>query len=228
MSAFVLKLLAALTMLIDHAGLLLFPSQIWMRAVGRLAFPIFAYFIGEGFLYTRNRMRYFWRIFLLGAACQIVYALAGYPLEWGILIAFSISLCLMALLERAQKCLREEKTDAAAWLIAFTMAVCCVAFLCHHMVVDYGFFGILLPVWMVPFREKHHRLAAFSFGLGAVCISYSYPSFANIQNLCLLSLPLLLLYNGKPGKYRMKWFFYIFYPAHLAILWAIDWVVTQL
>ena len=74
MSAFVLKLLAAACMLIDHAGLLLFPSQTWMRAVGRLAFPLFAYFIGEGFYYTKNRLRYFLRIFLLGVACQIPYA----------------------------------------------------------------------------------------------------------------------------------------------------------
>lgn len=55
MSGFVLKLIAAVSMLIDHAGLLLFPEQDWMRLVGRLAMPIFAYCIAEGFLYTRSR-----------------------------------------------------------------------------------------------------------------------------------------------------------------------------
>ncbi|MBQ1976765.1 MAG: hypothetical protein II227_04925, partial [Clostridia bacterium] len=100
-------------------------------------------------------------------------------------------------------------------------------FLCHHVTVDYGFFGILLPVWMCPFEKKSHRLAAFSMGLIALCVYYSYPALWSTQTLCLLALPLLLLYNGKPGKYRMKWFFYIFYPAHLALLWGMDWLSTR-
>ena len=227
MSAFVLKLLAAACMLIDHAGILLFPSQTWMRAVGRLAFPIFAYFIGEGFYYTKNRLKYFLRIFLLGVVFQILYAVAGYSFMLGILITFSLSLCLMELLTRAQKGFSEGE-DGPAWLIAFTMAVVAVGFLCHHVTVDYGFFGILLPVWMVPFRKKSHRLAAFSVGLVAVCVYYAYPTFWDLQNLCLLALPLLLLYNGKPGKYRLKWFFYIFYPAHLAVLWGIEWMMYNI
>lgn len=226
MSAFILKLLAAIFMLIDHAGLLLFPSQLWMRAVGRLAFPLFAYFIGEGFFYTKNRLRYFLRIFLLGVACQIPYAVVGCPFELGILITFSISLCLMELLARAQKEFREG-SDGPAWLIAFMMAVVSVALLCHHVTVDYGFFGILLPVWMCPFEKKSHRLAAFTLGLISLCIYYSYPALWSMQTLCLLSLPFLLLYNGKPGKYRLKWFFYIFYPAHLAILWGIEWAMYR-
>ena len=226
MSVFVLKLLAAACMLIDHAGLILFPSQMWMRAVGRLAFPLFAFFIGEGFFYTKNRTKYFLRIFLLGVACQIPYAVVGYPLELGILITFSISLCLMELLSRAQTGFREGK-EGPAWLIAFTMAVAAAALLCHHVSVDYGFFGILLPVWMTPFRKKSHRLAAFAAGLVALCVYFAYPTFLDVQILCLLALPLLLLYNGKPGKYRMKWFFYIFYPVHLALLWGIDWLMIR-
>ena len=50
MSSFLLKIIAAVTMLIDHAGLMLFPQATWMRAVGRLAFPLFAFCIAEGFL----------------------------------------------------------------------------------------------------------------------------------------------------------------------------------
>ena len=133
----------------------------------------------------------------------------------------------MELLTRAQKGFREGK-DGPAWLIAFTAAVVAVGFLCHHVSVDYGFFGILLPVWMAPFGKKSHRLAFFSAGLLALCVYYAYPTFWDLQNLCLLALPLLLLYNGKPGKYRMKWFFYIFYPAHLAILWGIEWMMYNI
>ena len=72
----ILKIIAAVTMLIDHAGLILFPEQHWMRIVGRIAFPLFAYCIAEGYRYTRHRLRYFLQIFLLGIGCQIVYYIA--------------------------------------------------------------------------------------------------------------------------------------------------------
>ena len=58
MTAFVLKLIAAASMLTDHAGLILFHKKKWMRIVGRLAFPLFAFLITEGFQHTRNRRRY--------------------------------------------------------------------------------------------------------------------------------------------------------------------------
>lgn len=63
----ILKLIAALSMLIDHVGLMFFPNQLWMRAVGRLAFPIFAFFIAEGFRYTRSKLRYLLTVFALAS-----------------------------------------------------------------------------------------------------------------------------------------------------------------
>ena len=73
MSSFVLKLIAAVTMFIDHAGLLLFPDLEFMRILGRLAFPIFAFFIGEGCRYTSSKLKYFLRVSILGILCQAVY-----------------------------------------------------------------------------------------------------------------------------------------------------------
>ena len=95
MSGFILKLIAAATMLIDHAGLLLFPGHRWMRIVVRIAYPLFAYSIAEGFRYTRNRVRYFLQIFILGVLCQIVYTIAEGELYFGILLTFSFSIVLM-------------------------------------------------------------------------------------------------------------------------------------
>ena len=63
LSSTVLKLIAAVTMFIDHAGLILFPQYRIFRIIGRLAFPIYAYCIAEGFRYTRNRKKYFLRVF---------------------------------------------------------------------------------------------------------------------------------------------------------------------
>ena len=96
----ILKIIAAVTMLIDHAGLILFPEQHWMRIVGRIAFPLFAYCIAEGYRYTRHRLRYFLQIFLLGIGCQIVYYIAERDWYLGILLTFSLSILLMELARR--------------------------------------------------------------------------------------------------------------------------------
>jgi hypothetical protein len=77
-----LKIIAALAMLIDHAGILFFagsPLYLPMRAVGRLAFPLFAYLFAEGCIFTRNRTRHLLSVFLLGVLCQGVFFFAMGP-----------------------------------------------------------------------------------------------------------------------------------------------------
>ena len=60
-------------MLIDHFGLMFYPNIVAFRAIGRLAMPIFAYCIGGGVLKTRNKLKYFLRVFILGVICQLFY-----------------------------------------------------------------------------------------------------------------------------------------------------------
>ena len=211
-------------MLIDHAGLLLFPEQGWMRTVGRLAFPLFAYCIAEGFRYTRSRAKYFLRLFALGAACQIVYLVAAGDTLIGILLVFSLSVLLMWVADLAKTAIRENRPSRYLWLCAAISAVCAAAVLCTVAELDYGFFGVMLPVWVSLFEKKEHRLAALGFGLGALCLD-SWLMGGHRQMWSLMTVPLLALYNGKPGKYRMKWFFYVFYPAHLGILQVLDWII---
>lgn len=220
MSGFILKLIAAVTMLIDHAGLVLFPHAGWMRIVGRLAFPIFAFCIAEGFHYTRSRGKYFLRIFLLGVGCQLVYWFAAGDTLLGILIAFSVSILLMWLVDRTKTAFC--KSESIRYLLAglCVLALAATFLFCSVFTVDYGFFGILLPVWISLFDDRRYRLAAFTLGLLALCAA---EGGVTRQWWCLGTVPILALYNGKPGRYRMKYFFYVFYPAHLAILQLIAW-----
>lgn len=215
MSAVVLKLIAALTMFIDHAGLILCRNETWMRAVGRLAFPLYAFFIAEGFRYTKNRLRYFLTIFLLGVGCQIVCAIADPGQVLGVLLTFSVSIALMALADRA-------KTDRR-WIPAVLAAAMAVFVFDRFFPMDYGFFGILLPVFPSLFEKREHRLAAFAAGLSLLCIQ-SAAGGNFMQSLSMCSLTLLLLYNGQRGKWRLKYFFYVFYPLHLAVLWGIAYL----
>ena len=238
MSSFILKLIAAVSMLCDHAGIILFPGVPVLRVIGRLAFPLYAFCIAEGFRYTRNRRRYFLRVFVLGILCQIVYTVAERDLYLGILLTFSFSIVLMALADCVKKAFAGEKsalselffrisgrewtnrTDRAVSLGLTVTAVLALMLLTSRITVDYGFFGILLPVSANLFEDRRMRIVSFACCLLAVAVSFG-ASF-RIQYWSLLALPLLLLYNGKPGRVRMKYFFYIFYPAHMAILYGIS------
>jgi len=220
MSSFVIKIIAAVSMLIDHMGLLLFPQYGIMRILGRLAFPLYAFCIAEGFYYTRDKKRYFLQIFILGIVCQAAYFIADGSMYLGVLIAFSMSILLMWALDGVKKALAKKNgTMKAAAIFVFSLAV--VAALCHFMTVDYGFVGILLPVLAFASDKKWVRLGLFSLGLAALCAVIQVSGWLDVQWWAMAALPLLALYNGKPGKYRMKYFFYIFYPAHLAILYLI-------
>ena len=76
MSAFVLKIIACITMFIDHLGYAVFHGEAsWFNYIGRLAFPIFAFQISEGFHYTKNVKKYFARLLLFAIFSQIPFML---------------------------------------------------------------------------------------------------------------------------------------------------------
>ena len=87
-----LKIIAMITMLMDHIGVNLFPSVTILRVIGRLSFPIFAYMIAEGCRYTRDRKNYLFTIAALGILCQLVFYVFTQSLYQGILITFTISI----------------------------------------------------------------------------------------------------------------------------------------
>ncbi|MBQ8640802.1 MAG: hypothetical protein IJ480_01170 [Clostridia bacterium] len=236
MSGFIIKLIAAATMLIDHAGLLLFPGQAWMRIVGRISYPLFAYSIAEGFRYTRNRLRYFLQIFILGVLCQIVYTIAERELYFGILLTFSFSIALMAAIRETKAAWQGEKTALGDWLstrgVSDTLRCTLTAAALFLLTigtsavtmavrVDYGFCGILVPLAAYLPEKVPVRKGVFAAGLLALSL-VQWSMGDHVQIWCLFAMIPLLLYTGKPGKYRMKWFFYIFYPAHMAALYLLS------
>ena len=90
-----LKWIAAIFMVIDHVGVILFPQMLILRILGRLSFPIFAFMIAEGCRYTRNKCRYFLMLFGVGSVCQIVLFLYNRSMEMNILLTFSLSVLLV-------------------------------------------------------------------------------------------------------------------------------------
>lgn len=217
-----LKLIAAVTMLMDHAGILLFPRVLLFRIIGRLAYPIFAFMIAEGCRYTNNRLRYFLLIFGLGAGCQLVYYFASGDTYLNILLTFSCSVLLIYALQEMHRA-KNWKMEFL-WSVLFAIGVFLALAVDRFLTIDYGFWGIMVPVFVsfAHVRKFPRWASVMMLGIGLVLLG---SDLGDIQYYGLLAVPLLLLYNGKRGKCNMKYFFYIFYPVHLAVLQGIAWLV---
>lgn len=211
-----LKLIAMITMTVDHIGLELFPRLVLFRVIGRLAFPIFAFMIAEGCVYTKSMGRYLGTMAAVAAVCQIVYFAALGSLFQCVLVTFSLSVALIALLKNAM-----ERKSAAAWA-GFGVGVAAAFFITEVLpgllpatdfTVDYGFLGVMLPVAVYLAKGKAPKLCLCAVMLLALSLR-----IGNVQMWALLALPLLALYNGRRGKWKMKYFFYLYYPLHLALI----------
>jgi hypothetical protein len=216
-----LKIIAMLAMLFDHIGKVLLPQYSILQIIGRLAFPIFAFMIAEGCYYTRNKIRYFLSVFLLGAGCQAVYIIWEKSFYMNILLTFSLSIIFIFSLENYKKT-KEKRirilmlfTVITVLLIAVMLPVILID---QGFIIDYGIFGVLLPVAIFYAPDKLRKLI-YTAG---ILILLTLDLGGGIQWWSLLSIPFLALYNQKRGKYNIKPLFYIFYPAHLVVIYLIS------
>ena len=218
-----LKLIAAFTMLLDHMGILLFPGVQLFRILGRLAYPIFAFMIAEGCRYTRHKLRYFLMVFGLGVGCQLVYYFASGDTYLNILLTFSCSILLIYALQEAH---RAENWKQQFWRsVLFATGVFLALVIDRYLSIDYGFWGIMIPVLVAFAQGKGKTGSKLPVLMMLVGLLLLGADLGGIQHYALLAIPLLLLYNGQRGKANMKCFFYVFYPVHLAVLQGIAWLV---
>ena len=231
-----LKMLACVCMLADHAACLLLtgPTWLFLRYIGRLAFPVFAFFIAEGCRYTRRKGTYLGLIAVMGATMALVQFLATGRYYGNIFLTFSLAIPTVYLAQWLKRQLFSRPANRKGAVgPAVVLAVWLPSLWLFNRVlpVDYGFFGILLPLaFSLPtvdglpvspqlraFDTLRFRLA---FGAGDLLLISAF-SRLPYQWLCLLALPLLALYNGQRGKRTLKYFFYAFYPLHIAALYGL-------
>ena len=230
-----LKIIACISMACDHIGYLLFPNIIILRYLGRLALPIFAFFIAEGCFYTRSKFKYFIRMIILAVVCQLFYI--GESLINGgissiylnILFTFSLSIMVCSAYLRLINAIKlGDKKKLAFNSALFIIAVCFAVFCCTSLTkvfgiditFDYGIVGVLLPLSALIFNDKKLKLICFSVGVLIYCIVYSFT--LNYVWFSLLSILLIAFYNGKRGSKKLKWVFYLFYPLHFALIYGIE------
>lgn len=227
-----LKIIAAVTMFIDHLGFVFFPFEPICRIIGRVSFPIFAFFIAVGCKYTKNKLRYFLQMAVLGVIFEVVCYFFAPTGILNIFITFALSMLVLFPLQNLKFLVikREKlwKILLCGLLTVGGVAVCSVV--CRYFPVNYGFWGCMVTVFaglfMLPKGCENSNLKfldklpfhLISTALGLIILSYS---LGGIQKYCIFSLPILALYSGQRGKLNIKYFFYVFYPTHLVLLYGI-------
>lgn len=238
-----LKFIAVVTMLIDHIGAslietgffhgmdpdyinrifetsranlaaVLWNADLILRCIGRIAFPLFAYLLVEGFLHTHNLKKYITTCFLFALISEIPFELAFGMMEgeaWGfhnIYFTLTLGLLMMAALRRFGDRLYKQ---AGIVLLAAAAAV-----LIHS---DYEAAGILIiaAFYLLRYdRRLQYLTAGFLIAVESIAL----------YGAAVLALIPIALYNGERGGSllfagRRKYLFYWFYPVHLIILYLI-------
>ena len=233
-SADLLKLLALVSMTIDHyAAIVIYNGNLYgfsteyhemaiataegkhlmqlyhiFRTIGRLAFPIFAFLLTEGFIHTKDRKKYFFRVLLMAIFSEVPFDLCLYNQWYNFSaqnIGFTLSLGIAAMY--FMKKFRRKS------ILRWTSVLICAA-LAELLRCDYGALGIFLIASLYNFRkEKALRIASGMF------FSISL-SLANFGAAALSFIP-IFFYNGEKGRIPLGRLFYFYYPLHLTLFYLL-------
>jgi len=213
-----LKIVAIVSMTVDHIGAALYPGCMFLRIVGRLAFPLFSYLLVLGMESTRNAEHYLTRLSAFALISQVPFYLALGLEPLGTLnVFFTLSLGLASLLQ--------------PWLILPSLLIS------QFLNFDYGAYGIALIVLMLVLKENTKNGI-----LAIVLLNAPFLLVSDIQIFSLLALPIILLYKGGHldinTKVRdrgnssypawRKYLFYIYYPVHLTIIYLVKVFIPKM
>lgn len=210
-------------MLSDHIGDAIYSKFSFFNLIGRISFPIFAFQTVQGYIHTKDLKKHIMKLFIFACISQIPYMLFSttFTNSFTLNIFFTLFLGLLTLFVY-DKC----KNKILGFL--FVVFASIIGKLIH---IDYGAFGILLIFVFYFFKDKKVLMAISTIVL---CFAKYIPSIIQFPSLYLhylycglftsLSLIFILLYNKKEGP-KAKYFFYIFYPLHLLILYFLTMVL---
>lgn len=213
--------------------------------LGRIAFPIFAYGIAQGCAFTRDRRKFLLRLLLFAAVSEIPFQLAfqlafSGGLHLGPSLRFSLTNVLFTFLLGALGCLAWDffREKGRAWIAVFPVLL--LALLAEFLHTDYGGWGVffvVLPYVLQSRRAKLISLAGLVIAFYGFYVPFNGITFSWLQGdwgslldlgCALLAVALLALYSGEKGGRYPKYFFYVYYPAHLLVLWALRMALGNL
>ncbi len=221
-----LKLIAMISMVFDHAGDMFFPDVMWPRMIGRLAMPIFSFFIAEGFSHTRDKKKYLCRLGIFALISEIPFDLAfegrvglGHQ---NIMLSFFLAVVALMLYDWIQGGTKSEENHASIGkTILGVIAVAAIAALSLLLRADYTIFAVIAVFLFYVLRQKH-PLVRTGVGVAFLALTRTVGYYCTTG----LSFIPLAMYNGKKGK-GLKWLFYGFYPGHLLLLAAIKHIMRS-
>ncbi len=227
-----LHLFAMGCMLCDHLWGTVIPGNDWLTCIGRLAYPIFAFMIVEGYVHTRSLKKYVGRLLVCAVISEIPFNLAMgqrlfYPVHQNVLWTFLIAIGLIVINEKAKQ--------TSKWWLRILTALLTIGL--GYIVglltmVDYYHAGVLTVLVFYFFRERRWwcyigQLVCLWYinmemlgGFGYELELFGHTWFLARQGLALFALIPIWLYRGKQGPHNriLQAVYYSFYPLHLLIL----------
>ena len=226
MTLFQIKAIGAFAMIVDHAAVVFFGSAYWMRAVGRVAFPVFAYALVEGFTRTSSRKRYLLRLLLLAVASEWVFDRLFYGGNFWMHqnTVFTLFLGLAAMTAANTM---PRNLAVLPWTVAFLAA--------WLLRADYGAGGILLLwlLWIGKDTTSGVTRAVLAFAavgmLDALAVGLPF-SVYTLPLFSALSVFLFVHRGGIEIKHSpiFQWAFYLWYPGHLAALLLVQTLLSKM
>ena len=227
----ILKLIAMISMLIDHIGVLLLPDLTLLRLIERIVFPIFAYSLAMGFIHTSNKLRYAKRLLLFALISQAPYMFLNYganmePLHFNVIFFLLYGLGLLQLIHLA-KAKWHEKRGLSVLLFSITIVLTVLQELLSVRFTDFAFsynlYGFLLIFLFYFFHDNPQFLL-----LGYVLISLFSTVILQgsmLQSYSILGLMFIFYFSKKPFQLGLpKYAAYIFYPVHITLLLIIRYL----
>ncbi len=237
LSSFALHIIAMVLMVFDHLWGTIVPGNDWMTVIGRIAYPIFAFMIVEGYFHTKNFKKYMLRLLIFAVLSEIPFNLMHEtsffaPFNQNVLWTFLMSLSCIKLIDIFRKKLKP-------WFSVPLAALVILVFVMVTMIggVDYRHYGLLMVLVFYFFRGRkwYHYLGQL-VGIGYINLfmmkGLVFPTeiFGHVVNIpqqgaAVFALVFIWLYRGNKGYHNTftKYLFYAFYPVHMLILGLIGY-----
>ena len=203
-------------MFLDHYHYIVGGSEI-LNVIGRIAFPIFAFTLNEGYVHTRSLKKYLLRLFIFAVSIQMPSILFGYDYPMNIFFTLFLGLLSIYIFN-----LKKMNVILKIILIGF------ILFFSQKFKLDYGIYGILVIINFNIFRNNKFKILMNFLVLNIYNVIFPKVfDLVDTQFFSLISLVFIFMYNGKKGR-SMKYFFYLFYPIHFFILEVIKFILEKM
>jgi hypothetical protein len=200
-----LKIIAFSSMAIDHIGVIFFPELIFLRIIGRLALPLFAFGIAEGYLKTRNVFNYGQRILFLALISQPIFFLLFNNDKLNIVFTLLLGLVAIYIYDKNK-----------SWPIKI-ITILLLLLAATYFKLEYGAYGVLMTLLFFVFKNKASLI------LWQSSLSFAYVFLNPLYLLQVFSVPAFFLAHYL-NKFRFKMpriLSYSFYPGHLLIIYIV-------